>query len=52
LIWFALIAFLGWLFAKSTLETRGFFWPWLLHFLSDMPVLAFSAMVSISARGF
>ena len=45
LIWFALTAFLGWLFGKAMLETRGVFWPWLMHFLSDLPVFAFTAMV-------
>ncbi len=45
LIWFALTAFLGWLFGKAMLETRGVFWSWLMHFLSDLPVFAFTAMV-------
>ena len=45
LIWFALTAFLGWIFGKAMLETRGVFWSWLMHFLSDLPVFAFTAMV-------
>ena len=28
-------AFLGWLLAKSILETKGIFWAWLIHFLQD-----------------
>jgi hypothetical protein len=40
---------MGWLFGKSMLETKGFFWAWFLHFVSDIPVLAFTAMASIGA---
>ncbi len=35
--------FLGWLLAKSVLETGGIFWAWLIHFLQD--VVIFSAFV-------
>jgi hypothetical protein len=41
--------FMGWLFGKSMLETKGFFWAWFLHFVSDVLVLAFTAMASIGA---
>lgn len=37
--------FLGWLLAKSILETKGMFWAWLLHFLQD--VIIFSALLTI-----
>lgn len=37
--------FLGWLLAKSILETKGIFWAWLIHFLQD--VIIFSALFSI-----
>lgn len=31
--------FLGWLLAKSVLETRGFGWAWFVHFLQDVVIL-------------
>ncbi len=37
-----LAAFLGWFLTKSILETKGFFWAWLIHFLQD--VVIFSAL--------
>ena len=35
--------FLGWFLTKSILETKGFFWAWLIHFLQD--VIIFSALL-------
>ena len=35
--------FLGWLLAKSVLETNGMFWAWFIHFLQD--IVIFSAFV-------
>lgn len=29
-------AFIGWLLAKSILETKGIFWAWFIHFLQDV----------------
>lgn len=40
---------LGWLLAKSVLETNGIFWVWGIHFLQD--VVIFSAFVLAGARG-
>jgi membrane protease YdiL (CAAX protease family) len=37
--------YLGWLLAKSIVETRGVFWAWFIHFLLD--VVIFSALLSI-----
>lgn len=37
-----LAAFIGWFLAKSMLETKGFFWALLIHFLQD--VVIFSAL--------
>lgn len=34
---------LGWLLAKSVVETNGLFWAWFIHFLQD--VVIFSALV-------
>ena len=31
-----LSAFLGWFIGKSLLETRGFFWAWIIHFFPDI----------------
>ena len=39
-------SFLGWLLAKSVLETNGIFWAWSIHFLQD--VVIFSAFVMAS----
>lgn len=38
--------FLGWLLAKSILETKGMFWAWFIHFLQD--VVIFSALLAIN----
>ncbi len=37
-------AFLGWFLGKSLLETKGFFWAWLIHFLPDAFIFTFYAM--------
>ena len=39
-----LSAFLGWFLGKSLLETKGFFWAWLIHFLPDVVIFTFFAM--------
>ncbi len=39
---------LGWLLAKSVLETNGIFWAWLIHFLQD--VVIFSAFVLVATN--
>lgn len=36
--------FMGWILSKAMLETRGLFWPWLIHFLSDVVIFAFLAI--------
>ena len=42
----ALSSFLGWFLGKSMLETRGFFWAWICHFLSDVVIFSFLAIGS------
>jgi membrane protease YdiL (CAAX protease family) len=37
-------AFLGWVAAKSMIETRGIVWAFLFHFLADFVIYAFRAM--------
>jgi membrane protease YdiL (CAAX protease family) len=38
---------LGWLLAKSVVETGGLFWAWFIHFLQD--IVIFSALVMAAA---
>lgn len=38
--------FLGWLLAKSIIETKGIFWAWFIHFLQD--VIIFCALLSLT----
>lgn len=33
--------FMGWILGKGMLETRGFFWTWWIHFLSDIVIFSF-----------
>lgn len=40
--------FLGWLLAKSVVETNGILWAWFIHFLQD--VVIFSAFVLAAAN--
>ncbi len=44
LVGVALTGFLGWLLAKSMVETRGFLWAWLIQFPLDVIVFAFMVM--------
>jgi uncharacterized protein len=39
---------LGWLLAKSVVETNGIFWAWFIHFLQD--IVTFSAFVMAEAN--
>ena len=39
-----LAGFLGWFLGKSMLETKGFFWAWLVHFLPDVIIFTFILM--------
>jgi len=36
--------FMGWILSKAMLETRGLFWPWFIHILSDIVIFSFLAM--------
>lgn len=33
--------FMGWILGKGMIETRGLFWTWWIHFLSDIAIFAF-----------
>jgi len=39
-----LACFLGWFLGKNMLETKGFFWAWITHFLIDVIIFSFLAM--------
>ena len=39
-----LSVFMGWILGKAMLETRGLFWAWWMHFLSDVVIFIFIAM--------
>ena len=39
-----LAGLLGWLLAKSMLETRGLFWAWFIHFWQDVWIFSFMAV--------
>jgi membrane protease YdiL (CAAX protease family) len=39
----ALSVFMGWILGKAMVETRGLFWAWWIHFLSDLVIFTFLA---------
>ncbi len=41
----------GWLMGKAMLETRGFFWAWLIHFWMDVVIFLFIAVGSVVPGG-
>jgi membrane protease YdiL (CAAX protease family) len=43
-----LASFLGWFLGKSILETKGFFWAWLIHFLPDAFIFTFFAISAVA----
>lgn len=47
LVGVAMTAIFGWLAGKSMLETKGFFWPWFMHFWGDAAIFLFIATGSI-----
>lgn len=46
-----LAGFLGWILARSMLETRGMFWAWFIHFLQDVWIFSFMAINAIIPGG-
>jgi len=48
LIGVLLASFLGWFLGKSMLETKGFFWAWLIHFLPDAFIFTFFAISAVA----
>ena len=48
----AIMAFIpGWLMGKAMLETRGFFWAWMIHFCMDVVIFFFLALGSVTVGG-
>ena len=43
-----LSGFLGWFLGKSMLESKGFFWAWLIHFLPDAFIFTFFAISAVA----
>lgn len=43
----ALSGFLGWFLGKSILETKGFVWAWLIHFVMDFFIFTSLALASL-----
>ena len=42
----AVAIFMGWILGKA-LETRGVFWAWWIHFLSDLVIFVFIALTLV-----
>ena len=42
---------LGWLLSKSMVETKGFFWPWFIHFVQDILIFSFMALGAVIPGG-
>jgi uncharacterized membrane protein len=40
--------FLGWILARSMLETRGLTWAWFIHFVQDVLIFGFMAIAAIT----
>jgi hypothetical protein len=51
LIGVALAWFLGWILARSMLETRGLTWAWFIHFVQDVLIFGFLAIGAITPGG-
>ena len=47
----ALAWFLGWILARSMLETRGLGWAWFIHFVQDVLIFGFLAIGAITPGG-
>lgn len=39
--------FMGWILGKAMLETRGLFWAWWMHFLSDAVIFTFLTLALV-----
>lgn len=41
--------FMGWILGKAMVETRGLFWSWWIHFLSDVVIFVFLTATLVAA---
>lgn len=46
-----LAGFMGWILARSMLDTKGLFWAWFIHFWQDVWIFSFMAIGSIIPGG-
>jgi membrane protease YdiL (CAAX protease family) len=46
---FLMVGFLAWLLGKAMLETRGFLWPWFIHFVPDAVIFFSYALLFVRA---
>jgi len=51
LVGVALAWFLGWILARSMLETRGLTWAWFIHFVQDVLIFGFLAIGAVTPGG-
>jgi membrane protease YdiL (CAAX protease family) len=47
IIGFLMTGFLAWLLGKSMLETKGFLWPWIIHFVPDVVIFISYALLFV-----
>jgi len=46
---FLMTGFLAWLLARSMLETKGFLWPWIIHFVPDVVIFFSYALLFVQS---
>ncbi|MBN1370910.1 MAG: CPBP family intramembrane metalloprotease [Anaerolineaceae bacterium] len=49
LLGFLMVGFLAWLLGKSMLETKGFLWPWIIHFIPDAVIFFSYALLFVGS---
>jgi len=47
LLGFLMVGFLAWLLGKAMLETKGFAWPWFIHFVPDVVIFFSYALLFV-----
>jgi hypothetical protein len=47
LLGFLMTGFLAWIMGKSMLETKGFAWPWIIHFFPDLVIFISYALLFV-----
>lgn len=47
LLGFLMVGFLAWLLGKAMLETKGFLWPWFIHFVPDAVIFFSYALLFV-----